>query len=687
MVQRGLALGTAALLLAAALFLMARGSLWSGSAGSEAGSEAAGPNGRAGRPPHLAEAEVDPALTFQPVERVASAADPTAARREPALAGRAGIVDGAQRGVRLSLQRVEFRYGSLGEAGERSLDGRTLTRVGPRREVETRADGTFEVQHLDVGEYAIESAEPELVVAPECTVAIEPEPATCRAELALEAAQVLRGLVVDRDGRPLRQAQVVAYAAASGPGSAALYSQGARASLRQVEADERGAFAIGGLARQRYRLLAWRDDVGTSDETSVAIPAAASVTLAVLGERGVHVRVRDALTGAAVAGARVQAHSIWPLASKRLASGAPKEQQATAAADGTVDLRLAAAGIVLTATADGYEDLQAFLRGAALEGPIELFLVPSGCSCVVVLDGESLRPVVGASVACLWTQPGAPDDDERIRRDPRESRRSITPSGSERLALTTDAQGVVRLPLEEGDRQSALALCIEAPGYAPELLAVRQGGKATRRLVKLFPVARLTLTCDRPERLTEDTVIRLRDPLGGFALDIGFQEDLPVLAGDAPLVGGGPRVSGDRARIVVEDIPSGNRVAAVGTQPSFATRSVALSAGDDVVLPIELEGGATIRFAIEAGALEPGSALLLGYLGGGDGLLMEFALNYRLPLEGPGPFAATGIPPGNYTLVSTGPTASMVTLVERLSVTAARTYDLGVLVRRPSEDR
>lgn len=143
--------------------------------------------------------------------------------------------------------------------------------------VESDADGAFEITGLEPGMVALVASAPGLGVAVPSQIPIAVGEHKDGVELMLEAAEELRGAVVDQRGQPIAAVPVVAMRP---------HDQGAIAA-RSVSADD-GTFTLSGLTAGRYlvRTTPGAAALGAA-VVAVDVPAAVPVTLTVT--RGVRI--------------------------------------------------------------------------------------------------------------------------------------------------------------------------------------------------------------------------------------------------------------------------------------------------------------------------------------------------------------------------------------------------------------
>ncbi len=190
-----------------------------------------------------------------------------------------GIADSVEK-VALSLARGAALSGRVvDEAGKPIANARVVATnaseplpvVDPRRDgVLTSGDGAFTIPSLSAGTWRISASAGEYAPTTSAPLALDGEHARSGIELRMTSGATVRGVVQDRSGAPIAGADVSVVVAGYVPWRA----------RRQAFTDASGTFAVGGLARRAFDVVAWHES-GASAIVPVDLTAKAehAVTL------------------------------------------------------------------------------------------------------------------------------------------------------------------------------------------------------------------------------------------------------------------------------------------------------------------------------------------------------------------------------------------------------------------------
>ncbi|MBK9036298.1 MAG: carboxypeptidase regulatory-like domain-containing protein [Myxococcales bacterium] len=469
----------------------------------------------------------------------------------------------------------------------------------PRRQAFTDSDGRFAIgglprRGLDVVAWHPTGAS--AVVAADLTAT-----ATVELALTLDVTGAITGVVVDRAGEPIGDAQVLAEAIGGGPAEQSAWSV---RGTQQVVTDPGGSFRFAGLPAGDYRVRAARGDAGEE-----AVYAAAASTAQPGGPPLRLVLAADGHITGKVAFADGRAPALVTIAIDG-ASGRP-----TGRADGTFARAAIAGAHQVVVTGPGFvpkavRDV-AVEEGAATD--LGTITVEAGRSISGrVLDGAG-APVAGATVAAgpLLTGGGA----ELYIENESPGARSTETDADGRFTLTGF-----------GPRPLTVFAGKDGVGRAAAV-AVPRGPDSVALDLVLAPVGALTGTITRSGQPLGETVV-IANPAGStganffvvtgadgtFALDALSPGPYLIY----PMVGGGggrPKdmymrmvdvTAGARAEVTIDASPGAARVdVVVATDtgaPVVMAQVVMVQAAVDAVNIDQLRDGSWMPPALTAGA-------------------------------------------------------------------------------------
>ena len=231
-----------------------------------------------------------------------------------------GVVVDDQTGKPVSGASVSLRS-LAAESGGGGMFGSFLAREGRTRRAGTNDNGEFELDRLEAGQYElVATGKGEYSPSEPLRVTVLQDRVEAGLVLKLQAALVLRGVVVDETGQPVAEARVVAQPAGKSLGRDASSDR----------SDAQGAFELKGLGAGTWDLVASANDRASSRVSGIKLERgkeAPETKIVLLRGTKLVARVRDA-RGAPVAGAmgRVVAKDADPAAQDPEAAGAMLQQ-------------------------------------------------------------------------------------------------------------------------------------------------------------------------------------------------------------------------------------------------------------------------------------------------------------------------------------------------------------------------
>ncbi|HKE01944.1 MAG TPA: carboxypeptidase-like regulatory domain-containing protein, partial [Planctomycetota bacterium] len=287
-------------------------------------------------------------------------------------------------------------------------------------------------------------------------------------DIVLSPESTIAGRIVDAGGAPIAGARVGAIPTPSLAALEACLADGDPLGL--IVTDENGEFVLGGLAPDRYVVVAWASGHASAYSAPVSlVRGSAPPRLEIALEAGASIRGRVVSGDAAISGARVRAKRQG--ARKLDSDGAFDLPAATItgdAGDFVLDGLAADATYDVSAEATGYRKASASVRtGSETKLALRAELAVEG----TVVDGETGAPVAGARVAVLTN----------ARTEPRAADLASAKGGA-----LTDDKGRFRARDAGGPR--SVSLLARAAGYAPTIggpVRLKEGGDVPQVAVRL----------------------------------------------------------------------------------------------------------------------------------------------------------------------------------------------------------
>ena len=545
-------------------------------------------------------------------------------------------LDGSAPGRPIPLEMRTCSY-ELSDSGTGPLNlGETL------RSTDTDSAGRFRFRAVAPGLVAIDCPLPEISAVPIALVSVQAE-SPGQTTVSLRRAYSITGMVVDRSGSPVAGAQVSA-------GTAEVEMLGVEGAPSRVaclpgktRSDERGVFTLPPMVGP-LSMTAAKEGVGDAILQHVEVPPAEPVRIVLCEAREVVIEARDVGTGEPIPGA-----TVWVGFMNVGVNRHPVLPQTTDAT-GRVSATVRHSYFFATAVKPGYSSESVHVRPDS-DDPrfVRVWMAPSECSAIVVVDARTHAPVIGAEVRYLLAELGAGDREYEEQIDLADLPPDFTPPGTTPGLAITDGLGRVEIPHDPTRHAASVDVRVRAPGYAERFETITPGTSGGLAVFFMAPAAQLTLRMAEPSWVSDDTRIHVRNPHGLADLTIEFRDGRPRRA-DSLHPWWGPRITGETREVRITGLPAGWNYRVVCLSPGLALPPFWLLPGGDHVVVLDPTSAATLVFNVElAAGLE--ASVTLRHLRGGSAAAVDLCLNQELRIAGPGLHRLPGVPVGVFEVV------------------------------------